>query len=354
MATKQSMAAFAAKMAAKYGEDKVSNDPAPVIVPTGVLSLDVALRVGGWQLGRIYELVGPKDSCKSWLGIQAMVQHRLAFPGLGVAYVNLEKTFERPWATVNGLVCTDAARKAGLWQPYNANTSEEASDMARDALASGTLSCLVLDSVGAMESNRVLTKEADKGADDSRRNAGIITKLTKALAGLAHDNQVTVLLINQPRANQTGFGGDVSAGPKAMQHSTTAQLKMSARGAEGDTRTGKYLGNQITVGRRFRAQIPRMKNGAPGRQAEWWVMTEPTERFGGVGLDQADDVVTVGVQSRAIEQQNGGYYLLPSGQRIRGRDEVGAFLRTDPEAMAAVRAALKFDAPIVDPLEETA
>jgi recombination protein RecA len=346
MAGSRELAAFAAKMHVKYKEPP---KPPTVIVPTGILSLDWALRVGGWQLGRIYEIVGPKDSGKSLTTIKAMVSHRQMFPDRGVAYVNIEGTFDEPWATLNGLDCSKAATKAGTWAELPARTSEEASDKARDYVGSGLYSCLVIDSVGAMESAKVLGVEAIK--DTMGKNAGVITKLTKALAGLAKDNQCTILLVNQPRANMSGFGGDISAGPKAMQHSTTAQIKMSGLNGEKDVRTAEYFGDTERVGGRFRASVPRMKNGAPGRRADWFIMNRETPQFGPAGVDLADDVLSLGVRLGVIEQGGGGYYTLPAGDKLKGRPAVGAFLREHPEAMKAIREAFQFDTPIIDPTD---
>src|SRR5690348_12323189 len=123
MPTKQQLAIFATKMQGKYGEQKIANEPPPVIVPTGILGLDWALRVGGWQNGRIYEIVGPKDGGKSLTGILAMAQHRKAFGDRAVGYVNIEGTFDPAWATANGLDCSDEAIKAGTWVPMIADTS---------------------------------------------------------------------------------------------------------------------------------------------------------------------------------------------------------------------------------------
>lgn len=353
MSTSHQLAAFAAKMVTDFGKEKVSNDPPPVIVPTGIMSLDWALRVGGWQLGRIYELVGPKDSGKSTTAILGMAQHRRMFPGRGVAYVNIEKTFEASWALRNGLDCSDAARKAGTWMPLQADTSEEASNMARNVIGSGLYSCLVIDSVGGMESAKVLG--IDAGKDTMGKNSGVITKLTKALAGLGHAHRCTVLLVNQPRANFSGFGGDISAGPKAMQHSTTAQIKMSALGGEKDVRKARLAGDAESeptmVGHRVVARIPRMKNGAPGRKAEWFVMRQQTEAFGRVGVDFADDVLSLGVRLGVIAQAS-SYYTLPDGKKLNGRPAAGKYLREHPEAWTQIRAALNFEAPILDPLEE--
>jgi len=175
--------------------------------------------------------------------------------------------------------------------------------------------------------------------------------MTKALASEARRNHCTVLLVNQPRANMSGFGGDISAGPKAMQHSTTAQIKMSGLNGEKDVRTAEYFGEPERVGARVRASIPRMKNGAPGRKADWFIMNRATEAFGPAGVDLADDVLSLGTRLSVIEQGGGGYYTLPGGNRIKGRQAVGIFLREHPEVMEAIRRAFQFDKPVTDLLE---
>ena len=354
--TRQALAAHAAKMAAKYGEEKVSNAPPAIIVSTGILSLDWALYVGGWQAGRIYEVLGPKDSGKTLLSIYAMREHRRRFPDRGVGYINLEKTFEERWAAMHGLECSAAHRKAGIWQPYQADTSEEASNMARDAIASGTISCLVIDSVGGMESAKVLGIDAEK--DTMGKNAQVITKMVKALAGLGHANQCTIILVNQPRANMSGFGGDIAAGPKAMSHSTTAQIKMSSLGGEKDVRKLALPGDKkeepTLVGNRVIARIPRLKNAPPGRRAEWFIMKQFSPEFGRAGVDVADDALSLGVRLGVIGQGNAGTYTLPGGtETIRGRAKVLELLRAEPAAMKVIRDAIEFSAP-ADPLEETA
>jgi RecA/RadA recombinase len=101
----RSLGAFALEMQSRYGERRIANGPPPVIVPTGSLNLDRALRVGGWQLGRVYEIVGPKDSGKSSLVIASMIEFLRAFPDRGAAYVNIENTFDPERATEMGLDC---------------------------------------------------------------------------------------------------------------------------------------------------------------------------------------------------------------------------------------------------------
>jgi recombination protein RecA len=348
------LAAFAAKMVTDYGAAKVSNEPPPVIVPTGITSMDWALAIGGWQLGRIYEIVGPKDAGKTLVVIYALREHRKKFPDRGVVYVNIEKTFSGKWARLHGLDCSDDARSAGTWLPLQASTSEEASNMARDAIGSGLYSCLAIDSVGAMESAKVLDLEA--GKDTMGKNAQVITKLVKALAGLGAEHQCTVLLVNQPRANFSMFGGDISAGPKALTHSTTAQIKMSSLSGVKDVRKLRLLGDDAaeltTIGARSVARVPRMKNGTPGRKADWFIMKQASAEFGPAGVDLADDALSLGIRLQVIERSGNSHYILPGGKKFNGRDAVGAYLRKNPEAMAEIRAAIPFEDPILDPTEE--
>ena len=348
MAGARSLAAFTARMEAKHGEQKIANEPPAVIVPTGSLTLDYALVVGGWHLGRLYEILGAKDSGKTTVGITSMAVCQAMFPDRGVAYVNMERTFSAERATALGLDCSEKARKAGRWAPLLPDSTEEASDLARDYVASGLYSMLVLDSVGALESKRVLDKDAEKAADSMGRNARIITQLTKALATQARENSCAVLLINQPRANMSGFGGDISAGPKAMQHSTTAKIEMRSVGGAADTRTMKFDGEDEPVGVTIRAKVSRLKNGAPGRVAQFYIMNRATEEYGPAGIDTGDEVAALGVRLGVIDQAAGGQYTLPDGTKIRGRKAIGPHLNAHPESLAAIRSAMKFNKPLTE------
>jgi RecA/RadA recombinase len=345
----RSLAAYAAKVARKYGEENVSNGKPPVICSTGSIWLDWALRVGGLQVGRVYEILGPKDSAKSTLGISAMIQFRLMFPDRGVGYVNMENTFSPKRARLMGLDCSKAAKAAGIWFPMLPANSEQASDMARDLVGDGFCSIVVVDSVGAMESKRVLDKEAEKAADSVGRNAKIITQMTKDLSSMARINDCTVLLINQPRANIGGMGAPVSAGPMAMQHSTTAKIEMRGKGGEEDIRKLALPGDHEpqTVSFRTVAKVTRMKNGLAGRVAEPFVNRVASDEYGPPGFDDADSYLSLGMREKAVTL-GGSYYTFPDGHRENGRISAATYLRSNPGACKAIRASLTFDDPIDD------
>jgi recombination protein RecA len=343
------LAAFAEAQGNKYGGERVRNRFPPVIVSTGSASLDWALRVGGYMRGQIYEIFGAPNSGKSTLGIAGLIEFLRMYPHLGVGYINMENTFDPDRATAMGLDCSDEARKSGRWHPRIPDHSEHVSDMALDLITSGFISCVVIDSIGAMESAKVLNmaKGADKAADMVGRNAKIITQMTKALATTARNNQCTVLLVNQPRANIGGFGGDISAGPKIIQHASTVKLSMSALGEEEDIRKLKLPGEaepQI-VSSRMRVRVPRMKNGLAGRVAEFYVNRITTGPYGPAGIDRADELISVGVREKVIAQ-GGGWYTLPDGKtKYQGRDKLAAAIRSDEGLQRLIRASIQFDTP---------
>lgn len=343
----KNLGSFALAMQHRYGEQRVANGPPPVIVPTGSLSLDRALRVGGWQLGRVYEILGPKDSGKSTIVTASMVSHLRMFSDRGVAYLNMENTFDPGRATEMGLDCSDEAAASGRWLPLLPENSEDVSDMARDVAASGFYCCLAIDSIGAMESMKVLAKDA--GEDTMGKNAQVITKMTKALSTLARLKQCTILLVNQPRANMSGFGGDISAGPKAMQHSTTAKVEMSAHGGVEDVRKQKVDGDDVTVSQRHVARVTRAKNTLSGGSAEFFINKVTTREFGAAGIDFADEYLTFGSRYGAVKV-GGSYYTFPDGHRVNGKAAAARYLRENPAAIEAVRESMNFEEP-VDELE---
>lgn len=353
MSGSRALAAFATKIQSTYGAERISNGAPPIVVPTGSASLDWALRIGGYQLGRVYEISGPKDAGKSTLSIASLIEHARMFPDRGVAYINMENTFDPRRATAMGLDCSDKAKAEGRWFPMLPEHSEHVSDMARDLVESGFISIVVVDSIGAMESDKTLGKRADKGADSVGRNAKIITQMTKALSTLARIKQCTVLLINQPRA---AIGSpvpmDVSAGPKMLQHATTSKIEMKGLLGDEERRTLKMPGETepLVVSHKTRMRVVRLKNGLPGRVAESFVNRIGTDEYGPPGIDTADEYITLAVREQVVTQ-GGAYYTLPDGTKTQGRIAFARYLREHPDALKVIRAALPFDAP-TDPLED--
>ena len=301
------------------------------VISTGSLTLDWALRLGGWVRGRIHEVVGPPDSAKTTLIINGMARAALQYPRKGIGYVDMEGTFDDDWAAANGL---DLAYVEHLY----ADNSEQASDQARGLLRTGLYSMVVVDSIGAMESRKAL----EKGAEDKQPgiNAQVISRMCKGMASLARTTSTTVILVNQLRANYGGMGGDVSAGPKVMQHATSTKVQMTG-GREEPLKLQFFPGMDAEiVARQFRGRVTRSKTVPPGRVAEFWVNNRFTPDYGPPGINVVDEYVSVGVRLGVIDQGGGGIYTLPGGVKAKGRGAVIEKLRGSEQLRAEVRRAI--------------
>jgi recombination protein RecA len=347
------LAASAAKLRLKYGQERTREPRSHIVVSSGSIALDWALRVGGYEQGSLYEITGPPGAGKSTAAIATMIEHLSAFPDRGVAYIDLERTFDEARATAMGLDCSLEAEDAGRWMHMLADSSEHVSDMARDLIVTGLFSLVVVDSVGAMESDKTLGKTAEKAADAVGRNAKIITQMNKALVFLAAKHKCTVILVNQPRAAVGSMSPvDVSAGPKHMQHATTGKLEMRALGTAENVRELRLPGetDDLQVSIKTRIRVPRLKNGLPGRVAEVFLNRVGTPEFGPPGFDLPDEAMSLGTRLKVIKL-GGTYYTMPDGQRVNGKAAALAYLREHPDVVQMVRKAILFDAP-TDPDDE--
>lgn len=344
----RNLAAAALKVREKYGRQRTTQVREHVIVSTGSFALDWALRVGGFEQGKVYEIYGAKDAGKSTLAISSMIQHQLMFPDRGVAYLSMEDTFDENRAAAMGLACSEEDEDSGRWMITYPEHSEHVSDMARDLIVGGFYSVVVVDSIGAMESDRTLGKKAEDAADQVGRNAKIITQMNKALATLARLNRCTVLLVNQPRANPgSPVPIDVSAGPKHMQHVTVSKLEMVALGGTDNVRLLRLPGevDDLKVSIKTRINIPRLKNGLPGRVAEVYLNRVGTEEYGPPGFDVPDEALSLGTRLKIIKL-GGSYYTFPDEKRVNGKSAAIAYLRENPGVVKMVRDAVLFDKPV--------
>ena len=299
-----------------------------VIISSGSLTVDRALREGGWRQRRIHEVVGPPDVGKTTLMIYSAVQQQLADQERAIAWVDMEQTFDDDWATELGLDLSPE-RFLHLYP----NDSEDASDMARGCCSKGLYSMVVVDSIGGMESRRALDKDAEK--DQVGKNAQVITRMVKHMASLARQKLVTVILVNQHRAVISSMGlPDQSAGPKAMQHATTTKLVMSKGGQA--PRKLPFDGEDETVSVHVKARVARSKLVAPGRIAEFWINNRHTEEFGAPGIYKTEEYADLGI-SLGVIKQAGAWYTIPPGTQVQGRENVQKAMAADEALLRAVR-----------------
>lgn len=320
-------------LAKNYGDARTSVPTAAVpqytVTTTGSLTLDYALGVGGWVGGRMHEIVGVEGVGKTTLTLRSLAALQRAYPDKAVAYIDMEQTFDVRWAIANGLDL-DPDR----FLPLQPDHAEDVSDMLRAVCYEGDVCGVAVDSIGGMESKKALEKEAEEVT--MGKNAQVITRMVKSTATLARQNNITVLLVNQYRANiASPKGGDISAGPKALRYATSTKVAMRKTG-EPAVRL-KINGQEEEVSRQVRARVERNKVAPQGRVATFWICNqEVADAHLSVGIDMADEAISLGTMTGVIGQR-GAWYDLPSGQKCNGRAAALETLRKDPSAVESVR-----------------
>lgn len=298
-------------------------------IPTGSLALDYELGIGGWPLGKLVGVFGPRDIGKSsMIGLNA-VRNAQAM-GLNVAWIALEP-FSEEWAMKNGVQIDEETGKLDMLLTYP-ETGEEAFAIALKCIRSGVIDLLVFDSIGAVLSEGEMDED---GKPRQGGQAGLITWFVKGAAPAAYRNDCCVILLNQIRDNMSSRipGVVQQPGGKALEHmeSIIVQLK---RGK------GKYTikdnGTDVQIGTEVVAQILRNKEAeGTGKKAVFDYFSMQTEDYP-FGIDQFNDVINTAMRTGVIKKA-GSYYDLPNGKRVQGQKSVAEYLEANPLELAEVR-----------------
>lgn len=334
MPTQSSMAAFRRQLEKRFGSRLTPVEKvAPYeVISTGSLTLDLAMRTGGWVRGRTHEIVGPEGMCKTTLCILTAIEHQKTTKK-AVGWVDMEQSFDFAWAESLGL---DTSPE--MFTHIYPDDSEDVSDMLKLMAQTDLYGLLVIDSIGGMESRKAFEKDAEEST--MGRNAQVITRMVKQAATLARSGKITIIYVNQLRANLSYTGADVPAGPRALRYNTTMVVRMAKKsGAAAQvTITEKGQVKPIVVGQEFVATVQRSRVSPQGRVASFFLFNQATAEYGPIGIDSVDEAVTIGVNSGVIGQ-NGGFYTLPGDKKaIQGKPKVVAELKKRPEMVATIRA----------------
>jgi recombination protein RecA len=337
---KQSAAArarekFDAQFEKSYGEGTIdgSGEVVPYeVISTGSLSVDYSMGVGGYVEGRLYEIWGQDAIGKTTFALQGVREAQKKHPELLVAWIDMEHTFDRQWAITHGVNIGPNGMR--IITPQSA---EDVADQMKDCLRSGLFSMIVLDSIGAM----IPEAEKEKDADQATMaiQAKIVTRMVKIAAVEADNTGTVVIMLNQVRANLS-YGADTTTGGGfALKHVTTGKLKLSRGGSTPLTVRVPGEEKPVEVGYEVAIQNERNKVAPPKRRAHFVLLHSGTDKYGPVGIDRADEAVTVGIISGAIEQK-GGWFTLPGEEKsIQGRPAVVDAVRGNEEMVQAIRTA---------------
>ena len=289
------------------------------VIPTGSLSLDAALGIGGIPRGRIIELFGPEAAGKTMcaLHIVAEAQKR----GGVAAFIDAEHALDVGFAQKLGVEVDNLL----VAQP---NSGEEALEIADTLVRSGAIDVIVVDSVAALVPRAEL--EGDMGDSHMGLQARLMSQALRKLTGSAQKSGTTVLFINQLRMKiGVMFGNpETTTGGRALCFYSSVRLDIRGIGAikEGDE----------IIGRRTRIKVVKNKVAPPFKQAEFDIMFRGDD----VGISREGDLLDLGVGSQIIKKS--GTWFSYGGERLgQGRENARGFLRENTELADKIEGELR-------------
>ncbi len=287
----------------KLGSREVIDVP---IIPTGSLSLDKALGVGGIPRGRVTEIFGPEASGKTTLALHAVAEAQKR--GGIAAFIDAEHALDTAYAKRLGVNCDDLL----VSQP---DTGEQALEIAEMLVRSGAVDILVIDSVAALVPRAEI--EGEMGDSHMGLQARLMSQALRKLTGTIGKTMTAVIFINQIRMKiGVVFGNpETTTGGNALKFYSSVRLDIR--------RTGSIKDGQDIVGNRTKVRVVKNKMASPFKEAEFDLMY-------GEGISRYGDLLDTGVDVGVIDK-SGSWYSY-GGERIgQGRENVKKYFQDNPQ-----------------------
>ena len=276
------------------------------VIPTGSITLDIALGIGGLPRGRIVEIYGPESSGKTTLALHAIAN---AQKGGGIAaFIDAEHAFDAEYAKKLG-VDIDALLVS---QP---DTGEQALEIMDMLIRSGALDVVVVDSVAALVPRAEI--EGEMGDSHMGLQARLMSQALRKITGALHQSKTTAIFINQLREKIGVFFGspETTTGGKALKF--YASIRLDIRRIE------TLKDGQEAVGNRTRVKVVKNKMAPPFKQAEFDILY-------GVGISREGSLLDLGVDA-GIVKKSGSWYTYEGDQLGQGKENSRNFLLDNPD-----------------------
>ena len=294
----------------KLGDESVEDVDT---IPTGSLSLDAALGVGGYPKGRIIEIFGPESSGKTTLALHAIAEAQKA--GGLAAFIDAEHALDRFYAAKLGVNTDDLL----ISQPDN---GEQALEIADQLIRSSAIDIIVIDSVAALTPKAEI--EGDMGDNKVGLQARLMSQALRKLTSSISKTNTPCIFINQLR-EKIGimFGNpETTTGGNALKFYASVRLDIRRVTTlkDGDT----PIGNQVRV------KIVKNKVAPPFRKAEFEITF-------GEGISRAGEIVDLGVEL-GILKKSGSWFSYGETRLGQGRDAVKKLIKDNPELSEEIEA----------------
>ncbi|PHI20553.1 recombinase RecA [Lewinellaceae bacterium SD302] len=299
----------------RLGESQVANVE---VIPTGSLSLDVGLGIGGFPRGRIVEIYGPEASGKTTLAIHAIAECQRQ--GGIAAIIDAEHAFDRFYAGNLGVDTENLL----IAQPDN---GEQALEIAENLIRSGAVDILVVDSVAALVPRAEI--EGEMGESKVGLQARLMSQAMRKLTGTIGKTGACCIFINQLREKiGVMFGNpETTTGGNALKFYASVRIDIRRTGAAIKDKEGNVVGNHVKV------KVAKNKLAPPFRIAEFDIMY-------GEGISKVGEIVDLGVDTDII-QKSGAWYAYDSAKIAQGREAAKQFMRDNPEVAEVIELRIK-------------
>ena len=292
----------------KLGEFKAMEVEA---IPTGALTLDVALGIGGIPKGRIIEIFGPESSGKTTLALHAIAESQKA--GGTAAFIDAEHALDPVYAKKLGVDIDTLI----VSQP---DTGEQALEITEALVRSGAIDIIVVDSVAALVPKAEI--DGDMGDTHVALQARLMSQALRKLAGVLNKSKTAIIFINQLREKVGIMFGNPETTPGGRALKFYASVRLDIRRIENIKQDGEVIGN------RTRVKVVKNKVAPPFREAEFDILY-------GEGISKEGSILDLAVNLDIIDKS--GAWFSYNGAKIgQGRENVKRYLKENPKILAEI------------------
>lgn len=285
------------------------------VIPTGSLTLNIAMGVGGYPRGRVVEIYGPESSGKTTLALHAIAEAQKT--GGIAAFIDAEHALDINYAKKLGVNIEELL----VSQP---DTGEQALEVAEALVRSGAVDVIVIDSVAALVPKAEI--EGEMGDSLPGLQARLMSQAMRKLTAAISKSLTTIIFINQIRMKiGVMFGNpETTTGGNALKFYSSMRLDIR--------KIDNLKENQETIGGRVRVKVVKNKVAPPFKQAEFDI-------YFNEGISRAGELVDLGAEHGIIEKS--GAWYSHNGNRIgQGRENAKEYLKNNPEIADTIQQGL--------------
>lgn len=297
----------------RLGEEEIPEIP---VIPSGSISLDMAMVIGGYPRGRIVEIFGPEMSGKTTLALHAIANAQAA-DGVG-AFVDAENAFDPHYAQKIGVNLDELL----ISQP---DTGEQALDIVETLVRSNAVDIIVVDSVAALVPKAEI--EGEMGDSYMGLQARLMSQAMRKLTTAINRSKTCVIFLNQIREKiGVMFGSsEFTPGGRALKFYSSIRIDLR--------RVATLKNGDQSIGSRLRARVVKNKLAPPFKEAELDIIF-------GEGISRAGEIIDLGVKLKIIDKS--GAWLSYGEIRLgQGRENARQFLKENPDILSEIESKIR-------------